>query len=91
MWTKAPDQSSDFTKYETTKILIFIAFIFNSFLYSKSSLNKKLLNLYLIKVHERDTCLKYLPKTFNMLHDFIAKCFMIVRNDYGRYTSSVNI
>ena len=52
---------------------------------------KKLLNVYFIKVNERDTCLKYLPKTFNMLHDFIAKCFMIVRNDYGRYASSVNI
>ena len=29
--------------------------IFNSFLFSKSSLNRKLLNTYLIEVHERDT------------------------------------
>ena len=31
-----------------------IEYIFNSFLFCKSSLNKKLLNIYLIEVHERD-------------------------------------
>ena len=39
-------------------------YTFNSFLFSKSSLNKKLLNIYLLKVDERDTYIR--PKNINM-------------------------
>ena len=49
-----------------------IKYIFNSFLYSKCSLNKKLLNIYLIEVHERDNDFK---RFFSFLHFFM--CIML--------------
>ena len=62
-------RSSNVTKY-----------IFNRFLFSKRSLNKKLLNIYLIKVNERDNSLFYfnIDGVFHAFKNFFHVIYVVV-------------
>ena len=47
--------------------MIDIAFIFDCSSFSKSSLDKKLLNIYLIKIDERDTNAKTMHHAYSFI------------------------
>ena len=57
-----------------------IKYIFNTFIFSKRSLHKKLLNIYLIEVEDRNNC----PKGFKIFSSMLF-CFNCTkdRNAYG--------